>query len=130
VIDAASRKPADILAALARGRFYSVQADARPLVLKDYRLVGAGREARAGETLEGTREPKLEFELAFEKNGPADAQIEVIRDGETVARQTISVPGRVSIDLLNSGPRCYYRVVVRSGANEILLTNPIFAHDG
>ncbi len=129
VVDAASRRPADVLDALSKGRFYSVQVAERALALKRFRLTGRGGSAGSGETLTGPREPNLEVELAYADGGKGEGSLEIVRDGELVARETVAIPGSYSFPQADDAPRTYYRLVVRGGANDVLVSNPIFSFE-
>ena len=107
------------------GRGYSSFQDKpdRPITLQDFALRSNGNIAISGETLQAVRDVTFTARVA----GASDtkAQISVIRDGTLLEQVDATLPAVINrSDTLDAG-RHYYRVMVKSGATQIV-SNPIF----
>ena len=85
-----------------------------------------GRRARLGETLFLKTAPRINFCFSA-KGSVAPVEIRLIRDGEVIQEWKESLPvGKAYEDAAFPGGFSYYRLEVRSGNGELLVTNPIF----
>jgi hypothetical protein len=140
----------DVMDAMRWGRMYaSVGGGERPLILQDFSLLdsSSGQEARianlffiSGSVIVTVRadeegwEERIEEDGALDKEGPMegpkegpkDTQIQLIRNGEVIKTERVSVPVRfIHIDTKPVTERSFYRVVIKRGGQTIA-TNPIF----
>ncbi len=127
IIDTPSRSQKDILASLAKGRFYSVEVATHRLVLKRWSLTTRAGSAGSGETLAGAGSPKLEVELAYDDGSTGGVDLQIIEGGRVVNDEQVSVPGHWTFNFDDAPAKTFYRAVVRGASNNMLITNPIFA---
>jgi hypothetical protein len=132
VLWAKSKDEASVLDALSRGRGYAVfqPAEDREAILRDFALSSENKVAIAGEMLQTsapvTVTASVEWSSLPVDTDTALAQMELIRNGEKVDSVESRLPLRVDrSDNLAPG-KYYYRLRVKFGLYQELLSNPIF----
>ena len=130
-----SRSRAAILDAMKNGRMYSVrQPDDNRLSLDKFVVSDniSGKEATMGETLKTSDFPEINVKVRSIKGGEKTATIDIIRNGESVKKETVSLPYNLTWrDLkVKKQASVYYRVNVKVSSVDHLVSNPIFVRFG
>ena len=117
------------------GRMYSVrQPDDNRLSLDKFVVSdkSSGEEATMGETLQASDFPEINVKVRATKGGEKTATIDIIRNGETVKQETVSLPYNLTWrDLkVKKQASVYYRVNVKVSSVDHLVSNPMFVSFG
>jgi len=120
-----------VLDAMQKGRMYAVrQADANRLSLDEFVVKDqkAGNQVTMGQELVATDFPTINMKLRSVKGGNKTAQIKIIRNGDLVKEETVSLPydltwRDVGVDRVKP---VYYRINASVSPTDHLVSNPVF----
>ena len=120
-----------LLDAIRKGRMYSVrQVDDNRLSLDEFLVEDqkTGQQATLGQELTSTDFPAVKIKLRSIKGGNKTARIQVIRNGELVKQENVSLPYELTWrDVGNDQEgRAYYRIKASVNSMDHLVSNPIF----
>ena len=120
-----------LLDAIRKGRMYSVrQVDENRLSLDEFIVEDqkTGQQATHGQELTSTDFPAVKIKLRSIKGGNKTARIQVIRNGELVKQENVSLPYELTWrDVGNDQEgRAYYRIKASVNSMDNLVSNPIF----
>ncbi|MDC0946359.1 hypothetical protein OAS18_02425 [Nitrospinaceae bacterium] len=120
-----------LLDAIRKGRMYSVrQVDENRLSLDEFIVEDqkTGQQATLGQELTSTDFPAVKIKLRSIKGGNKTARIQVIRNGELVKQENVSLPYKLTWrDVGNDQEgRAYYRIKASVNSMDNLVSNPIF----
>jgi hypothetical protein len=126
-----SRTREAIFDAMKNGRMYSVRQPSDDRLSLDQFVVSdikTGGRATMGETLQTMDFPEINVKVRSTKGGEKTATIVIIRNGEIVKQETVSLPYNLTWrDLtVNKQASVYYRVNVKVSSVDHLVSNPIF----
>jgi hypothetical protein len=86
-----------------------------------------GADTVPGATVRAAPGDELSLDVAVEGGEAHQARLRVVRSGQLLRDERVSVPGRIAVPLVggDDGRLTYYRFELR-GRSGKLLTNPIF----
>lgn len=122
-----------VLDAMRRGRMYAVkQPDEFRLSLDNFTISdkakAAGREAVMGDELVTKNFPELKVNLRLTNGIPDWVELSVIRDGEVVKKEIVTMPYELvwrDMNIKREG-KVYYRLKAEVSTESYLISNPIF----
>jgi hypothetical protein len=120
-----------IFDALKNGKMYSVRQSGDHRLFLDKFVAKdktSGQQATMGEPLEASDAPSIAIQVHSSGHSAKTAEISLIRNGLLVRQERVSLPYQSTWKdaKVNRQGRVYYRLRVTSGAEDYLLSNPIF----
>lgn len=117
-----------VLEAFRQGRMYAVRRSrVKEMILKEYWIGNEKVKGFLGEEIVLFENPKINFTVSFSDHSSQEIHVRVIRNGDVIRELEFQTP--VSFhheDPLDREGRYFYRLEIKGGSEQILLTNPIF----